>query len=91
MWIAVALCAIAFWLAIFFTFFQADEEALRARLPKKDGKFPELNVWLTRKTAADGSYEEERFLQEGRTLYRQRRRRDAEGNIVEVLLDEKVR
>jgi hypothetical protein len=91
MWIAVALCAIIFWLAIFFTFFQSDEEALRARLPKRDGKLPPLGVWLRVEEHADGGYDEERFVLEGRRLLRQVRKRDATGEIVEVLGEERVR
>lgn len=88
---AVAVCAIIFWLAIFFTFFQANEEALRARLPKRDGKLPELGVWIPCHENPDGSHDEERFLLEGRRLYRQVRRRSAAGEIVEVLREERMR
>jgi hypothetical protein len=89
-WIALALCAIIFWLAIFFTFFQADETAWAARLPKSKGKVPELGVWNRKQEHEDGSYEEERFLLHGRKLYRQTRRRSTSGEIVEVRGEERV-
>lgn len=91
MWIAVAACAIVFWLSIFFTFFQADEGALRTRLPKRKGKLPELDVWMRLRERPDGSYDEERFLMKGRKIYRQVRKRNADGEIVEVLVDERIR
>ena len=91
MWIAVALCAVIFWLAIFLTFFQTDEEALRALLPKRAGKLPELGVWIRLCEREDGGCDEERFLLEGRRLVRQVRRRSAAGEIVEVLPEERVR
>lgn len=90
MWIAVALCAIIFWLAIFFTFFQADEAALAARLAKSKGTLPKLGVWIRSRIHEDGSYEEERFLLHGRKLFRQTRRRSSSGEIVEVREEERV-
>lgn len=91
MWIALALCAIIFWLAIFFTFFQADEEALAARFPQRKGKLPDLDVWVRSSEHDDGSYEEERFLLHGRKLYRQTRTRSSSGEIIAVLGEERVR
>ncbi len=90
-WIAVALCAIVFWLAIFFTFFQADEEALRTRLRSRKGKAPPLGVWTRTMEHPDGGYDEERFLRKGRHLLRQARRRSASGEIVSVVADERLR
>lgn len=90
MWIAVALCAIVFWLAIFFTFFQANEEARNALRGKRPGEIAELGVWVRCQENPDGGYDEERFLLEGHRLFRQVRRRSAAGEIVEVLGEERI-